>query len=326
MIANREFRLAGVIFVCLMAIPLADFGYLTFLIPQYLTFAMLAVSLGFLWGFVGILSFGQAGFFAIGAYTMGIISKADPAVNAAVLGIPAAFVVAGALAVVTGYFLFSANVRSTYFVLITIALSIIIEQIAVSVYTLTGGFDGLFINRIHWSLGQQGTPFSDNQLYFLILGFVVATFILFHRLLRSGYGLSLLGVRENEDRMVALGFKVHWLKTWAFGLAGGIAGLAGALYGTAAGFVAPSLAGVLFSTEVVVWVAVGGRKSLLGVMVGAGVVAGLSNYLSTIAPDYWQLVLGILFVAVIMFLSDGLAGLVTMVANRLKREKADGAA
>ena len=95
----------------------------------------------------------------------------------------------------------------------------------------------------------------------------------------------------------------------AFGISGAFAALAGALYATHANFISPSVAGVLFSTEVVVWVAIGGRYSLLGAFAGGIIVSFLSNYLSTITPEYWQLFLGIVFIITIIFFKDGLAGI-----------------
>jgi ABC-type branched-subunit amino acid transport system permease subunit len=134
----------------------------------------------------------------------------------------------------------------------------------------------------------------------------------------SPFGKILVGIRENEDRMVALGVRTPLYKTGAFALSGAIACLAGAFYGTHANFVAPSLAGVLFSTEVVVWVAIGGRNSLLGALLGGILVASLSNYLSAVMPRYWQLALGILFVLVIVYLRGGIAGAIgnLMAARR----------
>ena len=109
--------------------------------------------------------------------------------------------------------------------------------------------------------------------------------------MRSRFGKILVGIRENEDRMLALGFNVPPYKTLAFGLSGLLAGLAGAFYATHANFAHPSNAGVLFSTQVVIWVAIGGRHSLLGAFAGAIIVASLSNYLSSIKAiqDYWPL-------------------------------------
>jgi urea transport system permease protein len=116
-----------------------------------------------------------------------------------------------------------------------------------------------------------------------------------------------------------LGVRTALYKTGAFALSGAIACLAGALYGTHAAFVAPSLAGVQFSTEVVVWVAIGGRDSLLGALVGGILVSSLSNYLSAIMPDYWQLALGILFVLVILFLKGGVAGAISRLLSARRR-------
>lgn len=138
-------------------------------------------------------------------------------------------------------------------------------------------------------------------------------------LTRSSFGKVLVGIRENEDRMTALGYNVSFYKTVTFSFSGALAGLAGALYATHAGFVSPSLAGVNFSTEVVVWVAIGGRLSLLGALSGGVLVSALSNYLSSISPQYWQLVPGFVFILVIMFSRDGLAGAFASMTNRFSR-------
>ena len=133
---------------------------------------------------------------------------------------------------------------------------------------------------------------------------------------RARFGKALVGIRENEQRMEALGYATPLFKTAAFALSAGIAGLAGALYGTHAGFVAPSLGGVLFSTEVVVWVAVAGRNSLLAAFLGGVLVSSLSNYLSAISPSLWQLFMGLLFIVAITALRGGVAGFLGRLAAR----------
>jgi urea ABC transporter permease protein UrtC len=240
-------------------------------------------------------------------------------VNPAYLGLLASVVVGGALAGVIGYFLFSAGVRGAYFVIVTLALSIIVEQIAVSQSQITGGWNGMFIDRMSLTFGPLGevSLFDDAAIYYFVLLVVASTFGLVKGLSRAPFGKLLVGIRENEDRLIALGVRTPLYKTGAFALSGAIACLAGALYGTHANFVAPSLAGVLFSTEVVVWVAIGGRNSLLGALLGGILVASLSNYLSAIVPRYWQLALGILFVLVIVYLRGGIAGALSgLFANR----------
>ncbi len=315
----NETALALVLLVVLALVPLVGGNYVVFILPQYMLYGLLAVSLALLWGFAGIVSFGQAAFFAIGAYAMGLVMKSTGMpFNPGYGGLLVAMVVSGLLAGVTGWFLFSAGVRATYFVLITLALSIIAQQIAVSQSQITGGFNGMFVNRMALSpLG--GTAPGDHAMYIFVLAIVAVCYGLLRWLTLGRVGKVLVGIRENEDRLTALGFKVHWYKTAAFTLSGALAGLAGALYATDASFVSPSLAGVLFSTQVVVWVAIGGRQSLLGALVGAIVVASASNYLSAVIPDYWQLIIGLLFMLVIIFFKGGLAGMVAGASGLLRR-------
>jgi urea ABC transporter permease protein UrtC len=309
---------ALVVFLALAALPAVISGYPIYILPQYMLFGMLALSLALLWGQVGIVSFGQAAFFALGAYAMGLaMQQTALPVNGAYLGLLGSVVLGGALAGIIGYFLFSAGVRGAYFVIVTLALSIIVEQLAVSQSQITGGWNGMFIDRMSLTFGPLGeiSLFDDAPIYYLVLVVVAAAFALLKGLSRAPFGKLLAGVRENEERLLALGVRTPLYKTRAFALSGAIACLAGALYGTHANFVAPSLAGVLFSTEVVVWVAIGGRDSLLGALLGGILVSSLSNYLSAIMPGYWQLALGILFVLVILFLKGGVAGAITRLLS-----------
>jgi len=316
---DGEWTAAVVVFGVLALLPLVLSGYPIYILPQYMLFGMLALSLGLLWGLVGVVSFGQAAFFALGAYTMGLAMQqtASP-VNPAYLGLLASIALGGALAGVVGYFLFSAGVRGAYFVIVTLALSIIVEQLAVSQSQITGGWNGMFINRMSLTFGPLGemSLFEDAPIYYVVLVVVALTFALLKGLSRAPFGKLLVGIRENEDRLLALGVRTPLYRTAAFALSGAIACLAGALYGTHANFVAPSLAGVLFSTEVVVWVAIGGRSYLLGAFLGGILVASLSNYLSAIIPRYWQLALGVLFVLVIVYLKGGVAGAIARLASR----------
>ena len=308
-----ETTVAVVIFVLLAALPLMVSGYSIYILPQYLLYGMLAMSLGILWGFTGILSFGQAAFFALGAYAMGLAAKWGVTGNPAYVGLLASLVVGAGLAAVVGYFLFSVGVRDVYFVLVTLALSIMVEQITVSQSEITGGYNGMFVPRfsLSFGVGPELDLSSDAAIYYVVLPVVAAVYFLLRWLLKCPMGKVLVGIRENEDRVISLGFNTSLFKTAAFALSGAIACLAGALYGVHANFVSPSLAGVLFSTEVVVWVAIGGRESLLGALCGAVGVSALSNYLTAVIPEYWQLVVGIIFVVVIVGFKGGLAGAIS---------------
>lgn len=302
--------MAAAVFLALAVVPALSEGYVVYILPQYMLFGMMAMSLVLLWGFMGTLSFGQAAFFALGAYAMGLVMKAGWGGNPAYLGLLIAILAGAALAALIGVFLFSAGVRNTYFVLVTLALSIMAEQIAVSQSQITGGWNGLYIDRLDLTFpGLEPLPLhGDAPMYYVVLIVAALTYTLLAWLMRARFGRILVGIRENEDRMISLGFRTPLFKTAAFALAGAVAAFAGALYGSHANFVAPSLGGVLFSTEVVVWVAIGGRHSLLAGLVAGIAVASLSNYLSAITPRYWQLVLGILFMVAIVALRGGVAG------------------
>ncbi len=317
----REPVVAIGVFAILALLPVVLSGYVIFILPQYMLFGVLAMSLALLWGFCGMLSFGQAGFFAMGAYIMGLCVQHAGAVdvNAAYLALLISIGAGAALAGAVGYFLFSAGVRDSYFVIVTLALSIIAEQIAVSQSQITGGWNGMFIPRMELSFWRWKLPLnSDASIYYVIVVFAAVAYFFLRRLTRAKFGKVLAGIRENEDRVLSLGFKVPLYKTATFAISGGLACIAGALYGTHAAFVAPSLAGVLFSTEVVVWVAIAGRGSLLGALLGGIVVSSISNALSAITPQYWQLVLGVLFVLVVAFFRGGVAGALNRFAARRK--------
>lgn len=317
---------AAMVFAVLAVLPILVAGYPIYILPQYLLYGILAMSLGLLWGAAGILSFGQAAFFAIGAYAMGLSMKWGLGGNPAYVALLASIVLGGAIGGLVGYFLFSAGVRAVYFVLVTLALSIIVEQVTISQSTVTGGYNGMFIPRMSLTLGSAvAVELADDAgIYYVVLVVTVAVYALLLWLLRTPFGKVLVAIREHEDRAIALGFNTALYKTAAFAMSGAVACLAGALYGTHANFVSPSLAGVLFSTQVVVWVAIGGRKSLLGALLGAVAVAALSNYLTAITPEYWQLVLGVIFVVVIVAFKGGVAGAIDDLFSSAHRKTGHG--
>lgn len=314
---GAEAKIALAVFVCLALFPLFASGYIVYILPQYMIFGVLAMSLALLWGGAGILSFGQAGFFAIGGYVIGLMTGGTLPIGGLFLGLVAAVLLGYLVAALIGYFLFSAGVRDAYFVLVTLALSIVVEQLSVSQSQLTGGWNGMFILRPTIDLGFTRIElFADIPVYYVILSAVALIYAGLYAFSRSRFGKVLVGIRENEMRLVSLGVPAALHKTAAFALSGAVAALAGALYGLHSGFVSPSLGGVLFSTEVVVWVAIAGRSSLIGALLGGIVVSSLSNYLSAITPTYWQLALGLVFMLTIAFFRGGVAGTLERLAAR----------
>ncbi len=320
---RSEWTLAGVTAVLFASLPIVLSGYPIYILPEYMIYSVLAMSLGMLWGFTGILSFGHAAFFALGAYTMGLAMKWGVGPNPGYIALLVSILIGGGGAALVGYFLFSAGVRDIYFVLVTLALSIMVQQITISQSQITGGFNGMFVPRMDLTFGSFGkiSLADDIAVYYAILPVVAMVYCLLRWIIASSFGKVLVGIRENEDRALSLGFSTSFYKTAAFAISGAVAGGAGALYGSHAEFVSPSLASVQFSTEIVIWVAIGGRQSLLGALLGGIAVASLSNYLNAITPVYWQLVLGLVFIAVIVAFKGGAAGVVQRLAA--KRAGAD---
>ncbi len=308
-LASPENLLAATTFVALFYVPYVVVGYTVFILPQYMLFGVLAMTLCLLWGLAGIVSFGQGAFFALGAYALGVTLQRSDSGLAPWLGLLLAALLGGVTAGLIGYFLFSAKVRDAYFVLVTLAVPTIVYVMANTESDITGGFNGMFVERLSlpfggFSLSLQG----DLTAYYLVFVFTLLSYIGFRLLQWSRFGRVLVSIRENEERTEALGYNTAMYKTWAFTISGAVAGLAGALYATDAGFVSPSLGGVLFSTGVVVWVAVGGRDYFIGALLGALGLSVLGNQLNSRIPEYWQLVLGLLFILVVAFLRKGIIG------------------
>lgn len=295
-------------------LPIVLEPYLAFLTAQYYLFSLLALSLGLLWGYVGILSFGQAAFFGLGAYIMAWSFKYTfvPGINPAYVALLLVPLVTGAIAGLLGLFLFYSDVKDVYFVIITLALSVILEQLAVSVTSVFGGFNGIYLPRMAVSIpGVFSYQLSNDRLfYYVALIALVGGYLVCRRIVRSDFGETLLAIKENEARTKSLGYNTARYKTQVFMVAGALAGIAGALYGTLAQFVSPPLTGFVLSTEVVIWVAVGGRGLLLGAITGGLLINAASTALSSIVAERYILILGLIFIAVVVAFRKGVVGYV----------------
>jgi urea transport system permease protein len=280
------------------------------LFREFLLFSIFAVSLSLLWGQTGLLSFGHAAFFGLGGYAYAILTTRASFTGAPYLGLLLALLVPALVAGILGYFLFYGGVRGPYFAIVTMAVAIIFEQIAINWVSLTNGQNGIFgIPSLTvgtpgvWEYPIQG---GVSQAYLALSAFTVL-YLLVKRIVCSNFGLILRTIRDNERRAEFLGFDTALYCVIVFTLAAAVAGLAGALYAATATFVSPSLLGMLFSTQVLIWVAVGGRVTLAGAIIGTFLVKTLEFYISSWQPEIWPIILGILFLAVVSLFPDGLA-------------------
>jgi branched-chain amino acid transport system permease protein len=265
--------------------------------------AALTMTVDVLWGYTGILTFGQSAFFGIGAYSCALIFThygfgPGWAIGALAMGILAAMAVAGLI----GALAFYHGASPLYASIVTLALPIVVVQLIFSGGRFTGSSSGL-----------SGFPtyYWDVEVWFWIAGaYLVAVTLVGWLFVKSDFGRLLVAIRENEERCAYLGIPVSRVKICLMMAAGGIGAGAGFGYAMFTNVVAPELAGFLLGTELLIWTALGGRGTLIGPVLGAIGIDVTSSYLSGSLPFYWKLLVGIALVAVIVLLPRGLAPIV----------------
>lgn len=291
-----------------IAYPFFADGYQLTVIRDALIFGLFAASLDFFWGRTGILCFGHAAFFGIGGYVMALVTLNDTVPFASLLGIVGAIGAAAFIAAIIGYFLFFGGIRGSYFTIVTLAMGVICQQAAVSWSSVTGGDSGLIgIPPIAFDVAGLSVDLSQDLPSYIFVATIVAVAVLaLWSISRGRWGMVLTAIQDNEVRAAALGHNAPLRLLMTFILSAAIAGLAGALYVCMAGLVAPDLSGLLLSTEVIVWVAVGGRGTLLGPVLGAIFIQRAQQSISSFNPSLWPLLLGCVFVVIVFLLPDGI--------------------
>jgi branched-chain amino acid transport system permease protein len=303
-------------FAALALWPFVGSAYGVDLVTKIMIYAIIALSLELLVGTTGLVCFGQAAFFGIGAYAAVLLTgDAGPASLAWLL--PACVAAAALYALAVGAL--SLRTRGVYFIMVTLAFA----QMAYYVVhdtPLGGGTDGIYLMAPPvlgpLDLGRPGA------MYGLTLAALVATFGFLAVLLRSPFGRALAGIRVNEQRMRATGFSTYPYKLAAFTLSGGIAGLAGFLFAVKDGFVNPELLSWHLSGAVLVMIILGGLGHLRGALIGAFAYALLQEFFKSEAifgdfAKHWHLGLGITIIASVALLPRGLVGLPAQWAERL---------
>jgi len=286
--------------------------YTTNILIRALLLAALALTVDLLWGYTGILTFGQSAFFGIGAYACALVFThwgfgAGWAFLALFLGILGAM----AVAALAGWLAFYHGAAPLYGSIVTLALPIVITQVVFAGGRTTGSSSGL-----------SGFPtyFWSIEIWFWIAGvFLVLVTALAWLFVRSDMGRVLVAIKENETRCAYLGIPVSRIKILLFVAAGAIGAVAGFGYAAFTNVVAPELTGFLLGTELLIWVALGGRGTLIGPVIGAIFIDVTSSYLSGSLPFYWKLLVGILFVAVIVAMPQGFMPEVTKLWRRVVR-------
>jgi branched-chain amino acid transport system permease protein len=302
------------ILLLLTVLPfLVDLFYQTFL-TELFVWVLFAISFDLIFGYTGLLSFGQALFFGLGSYTVTILIQKF-GFNTE-LSLLLSIVIPILFAWFVGYF--SVKLTGIHFVIITIIFAIIGNVIGDTWTSLTGGTDGLTFSPRPFRLGWFEINLMDIKgNYYFVLGVVAISYLFLSRMVQSPLGKVFISIRENEERAKLVGYNVQRYKLIAFMIAGGLSGLAGGLYSITLKYSAASYLHWSVSGHAVVYTIVGGMGTLVGPAIGAGIVMSLEHYLINILQAT-DLVVGIVLVFMVLMAPKGLVGL---IQSKLRRRE-----
>jgi urea transport system permease protein len=318
---------------------LSDYHIL--LLGKIMCYAMVALAMDLIWGYAGILSLGHGLFFALGGYAMGMYLMREIGFDGVyhsplpdfmvfldwkkfpwywlgseyfIVALLKIVLVPGLLAFVFGWFAFRSRIRGVYFSIITQALTFACMLLFFRNDTGFGGNNGFtdFKRILGFPLAQPSTKIA---LYAITGVFLIATLVLCRYLVTSKFGRVLAAIRDAESRTMFSGYNTRDYKLFVWTLSAVLCGVAGALYVPQVGIINPSEMSPANSIEIAIWVAVGGRGSLIGAFVGAGIVNGAKSWFTVAWPMYWPYFLGALFVIVTLFLPKGVVGWVNQRLN-----------
>ena len=303
-----------VIMALLIVAPLVLPEFWRRFLTEILIWGLLAMSSDILIGYTGMVSFGHSAFFGLGLYgaAAALLLFAPPNLWLAIL-----FGLIGAAAVSAFVAYFSTRLRDIYFAITTLIFSQIFYVIIFTWTDVTGGENGLTFRRPALALpGLFSVPFTTETLHWFVLAVVAASYLLLRRVMQSPFGMVLQSIRENEPRTRAIGYPVERYKIVSVMLSGLFAGLAGVLYALHNRFAAPDFVYFLISGEAVIFNVMGGIGTLVGPIVGAAFFLLLREAFSRFFTEYYLIPVGIIFIAMVIFMPQGLLGFMRRWLNR----------
>jgi branched-chain amino acid transport system permease protein len=296
----------SVILLLLVVAPLVLPEFWRRFLTEILIWGLLAMSSDILIGYTGMVSFGHSAFFGLGMYgaAAALISVQPPSLWLAILyGLVAAAAVAGFVAY------FSTRLRDIYFAITTLIFSQIFYVVIFTWTEVTGGENGLTFSRPPVAIpGLFSVPFTSETLHWFVVAVVTLSYLVLRRITQSPFGMVLQSIRENEARTRAIGYPIERYKIVAVMLSGLFAGLAGVLYAIQNRFAAPDFVFFLVSGDTVIYNVIGGIGTLVGPIVGAAFFLLLREGLSRFLTEYYLIPVGVIFVAMVIFMPQGLLG------------------
>jgi ABC-type branched-subunit amino acid transport system permease subunit len=295
----------------LVGLPLVIDDYSLLQVTIYAVMSILGVSLGFIWGFGGILCFGQAAFFGLGAYTyaISVINIGDSTVPFMLaIAVPALF------AAILGYVIFYGRLSDVYMGVITLTVTLILFNLVNSTAgpewkigtAPLGGFNGIpAIPTLNYP-GKTDEVLSPKEIFYVTFSCLLLVYLGLRVLISSKIGRVIIAAKENEQRVLLLGYDARAYKLFCFTLGGAIAGLAGCLFANWGAFTSPTIFGLAQSAQIIIWVIVGGLGTLIGPVVGCVAIQWLTTQIGTQQTFNSNLVLGAILVGFVLLVPKGI--------------------
>jgi ABC-type branched-subunit amino acid transport system permease subunit len=314
---------AAAILAIAVGVPMVAEPFDLLQLTVFAAMCILALSLGVVWGYGGILCFGQSAFYGLGAY-----GYAVTAVNLgeSTVAVVVAVVLAGAFAALLGYFMFYGRLSDVYLGVITLSVTLIffnlVNSTAGDAYRIgkarLNGFNGMPSLPTLNVPGDPGRLLDPTETFYLVMALLILVYLGLHALLATRFGRVVVAIRENETRCELLGYDVRLHKLLIFTVGGAIAGLAGALFANWGAFVSPNVFSLVMTSQIIIWVIVGGLGTLVGPIIGCVIMQYLATRLGTQQLANTSLIFGAIFLAFVLLVPRGLVPSLAWLGSRLR--------
>ena len=344
---TKKKNIAFAIIILIVALlPLFLSPFRVSLVGKFITYAIVALSIDLIWGYTGILSLGHGVFFGLGGYGMGMYLKLVASqgrlpdfmswsgrttlpwfwefYKTAPEAVMMIILVPSALAFILGLLTFMNRIKGVYFSILSQALALVFVTLFIGLQPYTGGTNGITEFSTLFGLSIAGKS-AKYMWYYVSLVFLILTYCVFSTIMKTKCGRVLVAIRDGENRARFSGYQTASYKTFVYVLSALFTAIAGALFVPFSGIISPSEMSISNSIDMAIWVAVGGRGTLIGSVIGAFIVNIMKTVISESFPEIWSYFIGAIFVLVVLFLPRGLTGVFTdlmgKVISKIKKSK-----
>ena len=336
--AKKKNLTFGIVVLIVALLPLFLSPFRVSLVGKFITYAIVALSIDLIWGYTGILSLGHGVFFGLGGYGMGMYLKLIAShgklpdfmswsgrttlpwfwefYKTAPEAVLMIILVPSVLAFVLGLLTFMNRIKGVYFSILSQALALVFVTLFIGLQPYTGGTNGITEFSTLFGLPIAGKN-AKYMWYYVALAFLVLTYFVFSTIMKTKCGRVLVAIRDGENRARFSGYQTASYKTFVYVLSALFTGIAGALFVPFSGIISPSEMSISNSIDMAIWVAVGGRGTLIGAVIGAFIVNITKTLISENFPEIWSYFIGAIFLLVVLFLPRGLTGVFTDAMGKL---------